>query len=169
MDGAHLHLILNHIPVFGLLVGFLLLVWGMIRGYDEVQKAALVTLFLTAATALPVYLTGEPAEEIVEHLPGVSEQIISQHEDSAMFSLILSMITGVLAIGAIALKRFLSAQIAAVAIVAVLILTFITGGSLAYTANVGGQIRHTEIRNGQAGETPRIQTEKRKGKDDDDD
>ena len=56
MDGAHLHLILNHIPVFGLLVGFLLLVWGMIRGYDEVQKAALVTLFLTAATALPVYL-----------------------------------------------------------------------------------------------------------------
>lgn len=167
MDGAHLHLILNHIPVFGLLVGFLLLAWGMIRGYNDIQKAALVTLFVTAATALPVYLTGEPAEDIVEKLPGVSEQIMSQHEDSAMFSLIMAMITGVLALGAIAVKRFLSTQIAAMAAVAVLIVTLITGGAMAFTANLGGQIRHTEIRNGQAGETPQIQTEKRKEKDDD--
>lgn len=169
MDGAHLHLILNHIPVLGLLVGFLMLAWGTIRGYSDVQKAALVTLFLTAATALPVYLTGEPAEEIVEKMPGVSEQIISQHEDSAMFSLILAMITGLLAIGTIAVKRFLSSQFAAFAIVAVLILTFITGGAMAFTTNLGGQIRHTEIRNGQAGETPQTQTDKRKDKDDDDD
>lgn len=167
MDGAHLHLILNHIPVFGLLVGFLLLAWGMIRGYNDIQKAALVTLFVTAATALPVYLTGEPAEDIVEKLPGVSEQIMSQHEDSAMFSLIMAMITGVLALGAIAVKRFLSTQIAAMAAVAVLIVTLITGGAMAFTANLGGQIRHTEIRNGQAGETPQTQTEKRKEKDDD--
>lgn len=167
MDGAHLHLILNHIPVFGLLVGFLLLAWGMIRGYNDIQKAALVTLFVTAATALPVYLTGEPAEDIVEKLPGVSEQIMSQHEDSAMFSLIMAMITGVLALGAIAVKRFLSTQIAAMAAVAVLIVTLITGGAMAFTANLGGQIRHTEIRNGQASETPQIQTEKRKEKDDD--
>lgn len=167
MDGAHLHLILNHIPVFGLLVGFLLLAWGMIRGYNDIQKAALVTLFVTAATALPVYLTGEPAEDIVEKLPGVSEQIMSQHEDSAMFSLIMAMITGVLALGAIAVKRFLSTQVAAMAAVAVLIVTLITGGAMAFTANLGGQIRHTEIRNGQASETPQIQTEKRKEKDDD--
>ncbi len=167
MDGAHLHLILNHIPVFGLLVGFLLLAWGMIRGYNDIQKAALVTLFVTAATALPVYLTGEPAEDIVEKLPGVSEQIMSQHEDSAMFSLIMAMITGVLALGAIAVKRFLSTQVAAMAAVAVLIVTLITGGAMAFTANLGGQIRHTEIRNGQAGETPQTQTEKRKEKDDD--
>lgn len=167
MDGAHLHLILNHIPVFGLLVGFLLLAWGMVRGYNDIQKAALVTLFVTAATALPVYLTGEPAEDIVEKLPGVSEQIMSQHEDSAMFSLIMAMITGVLALGAIAVKRFLSTQIAAMAAVAVLIVTLITGGAMAFTANLGGQIRHTEIRNGQPGETPQTQTEKRKEKDDD--
>ena len=167
MDGAHLHLILNHIPVFGLLVGFLLLAWGMIRGYNDIQKAALVTLFVTAATALPVYLTGEPAEDIVEKLPGVSEQIMSQHEDSAMFSLIMAMITGVFALGAIAVKRFLSTQVAAMAAVAVLIVTLITGGAMAFTANLGGQIRHTEIRNGQAGETPQTQTEKRKEKDDD--
>lgn len=169
MDAAHLHLILNHVPVFGLLVGFLMLAWGMIRGYDDVQKAALVTLFLTTTTTLPVYLTGEPAEGTVEHLPGVSEQVMSQHEDSAVFSLILALITGLLALGAIAVKRFLSTQIAAASVVAVLTLTFITGGAMAFTANLGGQIRHTEIRNGQAGKTPQTQTEKRKEKDDDDD
>ena len=38
MDLTHLHLILNHIPVIGIIIGFLILAWGALRGYDEVNE-----------------------------------------------------------------------------------------------------------------------------------
>jgi hypothetical protein len=36
---------------------------------------------LTALLALPVYFTGEPAEKVVERLPGVTEPLIEEHEN----------------------------------------------------------------------------------------
>lgn len=148
MDLTHLHLMLNHLPVVGVIFGFLILLWGVLRGYEEVKTVGLIVLVITALAAVPVYLTGEPAEEVVEHLPGVSEQIIELHEDAALPSLILAIVTGVLALGALILKRFSAAAAAAarISMLAVLLLSFVTGAFMARTANLGGQIRHTEIR-----------------------
>ena len=72
MDWTHFHLMMNHVPVLGSIFGFVLLAWGMLRGSTEIKKVALTILVLTALFAIPVYLTGEPAEETVEALPGVS-------------------------------------------------------------------------------------------------
>jgi uncharacterized membrane protein len=146
MDSTHLHLMLNHFPVLGIMIGFLILLWGVLRGFEEVKTVGLVVLVLTAIAAIPVYLTGEPAEEIVENLPGVSEQIIELHEDSALFSLILAIATGVLAFAGLIFKRFSSANVARFSMYAVLLLSFISGTLMARTAYLGGQIRHTEIR-----------------------
>lgn len=171
MDLAHLHLILNHVPVIGLVIGFFVLAWGVLRKYDDVGNIGLVTLFVTSLVAIPVYLTGEPAEDIVENLPGVSEQVIELHEDAAMYSLVLCIVVGVLALVALAARRFMSDAIAMIATFAVLVFTLLAGASIAYTANLGGQVRHTEIRQSQSGttNTGSQTTEKKKEKDDDDD
>ena len=168
MDLTHLHLILNHLPVVGVIFGFLILLWGVLRGYEEVKNVGLLVLVFTAAAAVPVYLTGEPAEEAVENLPGVAEQLIELHEDSALISLILAIVTGALALAALLSKRFSIAALARFSTIAVLLLSFVTGAFMARTANLGGQIRHTEIRQGAPNENPATTTKPGK-KDDDDD
>lgn len=167
MDLTHLHLILNHLPVLGVIFGFLILFWGVLRGYEEVKIVGLVVLIFTALVAVPVYLTGEPAEEVVENLPGVSEQIIELHEDSALISLVLAIVTGVLAFAALVFKRF-SKAVARIPVIAALLLSFITGTFMARTANLGGEIRHTEIRQGTQNTNPSGETQNAEKEDEDD-
>ena len=169
MDAAHIHLMLNHIPVLGLTMGFVVLGWGAFRSSDDVKKVGLMMLVITALAAIPVYLTGEPAEEIVERLPGVSEQIIEQHEGSALTSLILAIVTGGAAFLSLIARRFLSDRLAAAGLFATLALALIGGGAMAYTANLGGQIRHTEIRQAQNSVPGNPAEPAKKRADDDDD
>jgi hypothetical protein len=143
MNYAQIHLVLNHLPVFGTVFGILLLAYGQLRKIEEVTRIALGVFVLAALVAIPVYLTGEPAEEIVENLPGVAEAIIEQHEDAAFTALILMEITGVLAL----LNLFFIGRSFGRKFIAVTALSsVIAAGMILWTANLGGKIRHTEIR-----------------------
>jgi hypothetical protein len=159
---------LNHVPLLGLIVGFLLLAWGALKDYEHVQNSGMVILAVTALIALPVYLTGEPAEEVVEHLPGVSEQIIELHEDSALLSLVLAIAAGILAFVTLVTKRFTPSRIGIIGIYACLFFSLVGGASMTYTANLGGQIRHSEIRGNQPGD-PEVRKEARKSDEENDD
>ena len=46
MNGAQLHLMLNHLPVMGALFSLLLLAWSLIRRSAEIQKLALAIALL---------------------------------------------------------------------------------------------------------------------------
>lgn len=144
MNFAHLHLIMNHVPLIGIPVALAFLAHGLWTQNASTQKFSLLVLFGLAVMVLPVYLTGEPAEEVVEHLPGVAESFIEAHEDAAKFSLILTLAAGAFAFLALwfqrdeSRRRLVNFGTMGIAIVAVL--------SLAYTANLGGKVRHTELR-----------------------
>ena len=144
MNLAHIHLILNHIPVIGIPVALAFLLYGIYVKNQPSQRFALLVLIGLAAVVLPVYFTGEPAEEVVEHLPGVAESFIEAHESAAMFSLVLTLMTGAAAFIALWFQkdpkksRLLNFAVVGVASLAVL--------SLLYTANLGGKVRHTELR-----------------------
>jgi len=139
---------LNHIPVSGVIFGLIVLAWGIFRRSDEVKIVGLIALILAGIIAVPVYLTGESAEEIVEKLPGVSEGIIELHEGSALISLIFAVIAGVFALVALISRRLKSGAFAQFAMVGTLFVSLVTGVLMARTANLGGQIRHSEIRAG---------------------
>ncbi|MFN4254831.1 MAG: T9SS type A sorting domain-containing protein [Saprospiraceae bacterium] len=83
MDSTHLHLILNDFPIIGTIVGTGIMAYGYFTQSEATKKAALWTWAVMALIAIPVFLTGEPAEESVEGLAGVSEAIIEQHEEAA--------------------------------------------------------------------------------------
>ena len=145
MNGAHIHLLLNHLPVVGTLIGVLLLAMAAWRRNGEIRAAALAVFVFSAVAAIPAHLTGESAEERVEHLPGVSEAIIERHESAALASTAALGLLGVMALAALwvggrgaRLPRPLRLSIA--------VLSVLTMGLMARTANLGGQIRHTEIR-----------------------
>ncbi len=79
MSAAHVHLLLNHIPILGSIFGLLLLSYGMLRRSDEIKKTSLGAFVITALLTIPVYLAGDGAAAIVRSLPGVSDAIIQQH------------------------------------------------------------------------------------------
>ena len=105
MNWAHVHLMLNHLPVLGTVFGLALLAWAMLRRDETLQRAALATFVLTALAAIPVFLTGEPSEEMVEHLTGTAEQAIEAHEDAAVVALVAVEVLGALAIATLLLFR----------------------------------------------------------------
>ena len=97
-----------------------------------------------ALLAIPAYVTGEPAEEIAEKLPGVSEQVIDPHEDAAKLAL-----GATLAVGAVALAGLVAFRARALPLafsLGLLALAVVAAGTLGWTANLGGRIRHPEIR-----------------------
>ena len=149
MNLAHLHLVLNHLPVVGIPVALVFLIIGLYQKNIGMERLALLVLIGLAAVVLPVYLTGEPAEELIEHMPGVRESFIEAHEDAALVSVVLTLLLGVAASLCLWFKgdagkgRLLRLGVVGLGTVAIV--------SLCYTAYLGGQIRHTELRTADAG------------------
>ncbi len=145
MGAAHWHLLLTHVQVVGAVFGFLLLVVAVLTANQAIRRLSLGALVLVALLALPTYFTGEPAEEAVERLPGVSEPIIDRHQTAATASFAAVEVLGGLALLALALgwrRRGVPTWVVA----GLLVVTGVTAGLLGWTANLGGQIRHPEIR-----------------------
>jgi uncharacterized membrane protein len=145
MNSAHLHLMLNHIPVLGMGFGLALLGWALPRKSEELKRTSLGLFIIIALLSIPAYLTGEPAEELVENLPGVDKASIEQHEEAAQVAFV-----GVLILGAATLVGLiffgLGKSVPNSLSVIVLVLSLIVFVLMARTANLGGSIRHTEIR-----------------------
>lgn len=145
MDAVHLHLLLNHIPVLGTIFSAPLFAYALLRKSDELKRLSLVILVFSALVAIPVYLTGEPAEEAVEKLSGVSGAMLELHEDGAKVSMILMVIAGAISLLGLVLLKTKNA-LAGWLVFLALVSSTMTAVSMARTANLGGQIRHSEIR-----------------------
>ncbi|HEX3035723.1 MAG TPA: hypothetical protein VHT73_11445 [Thermodesulfobacteriota bacterium] len=147
MNYAHLHLILNHIPVIGIGLVTLLLILAIFRKSKELTIVSLLFMILVALATIPVYFTGEPAEEVVEEMRGVSEQLIEQHEEVAEIAFILVEITGAFALIALIAWHY-SDRFGQALSIFMLLGLIVSGGFIAQTANLGGKIHHEEIRAG---------------------
>ncbi len=140
---------INHIPVIGVPGAILLLIYAIARKSGEVKMVTLGILVLLAILTVSVYLTGQAAEDIVKKLPGVTEGSIGRHEEVADLSLVLIEALGVLAlVGLFFIRRSGTAPMWLLSLI--LVLSLVTAVIVGYTANLGGEIRHSEIR-GQGG------------------
>ncbi|APA00542.1 DUF2231 domain-containing protein [Flavobacterium commune] len=145
MNDAHLHMIVNHFPIVGPILGLLVLIGGLFFKNTPIKNTAYF-LFITA-TVFTVFsmTTGEGAEEIVEDMPTIGHEIIHNHEELAeKFAIIMYLLGAVSVIGLITnIKKhskanFFSYAILVISIVAVFFSTKV--------GTSGGEIRHTEIR-----------------------
>jgi uncharacterized membrane protein len=147
MNAAHAHLVLNHFPAIGLLIGLVILVVAQLRQNRDLGRAGMVTLVAIAVITIPVYLTGEPAEEIVEDMPGVSEEIVEEHEEAALIGIVLTEIVGLIALAGLVAYRPPRTQ-PNWFLPALLLLCLIAVAWVGWTSSLGGQISHQEARPG---------------------
>ena len=167
MNSTYLHLLLNHFPIVGTLMGSGLFLWGIIKRQAQLQSIAAGILVFMAIIALPVYLTGEPAEETVENLPGISETMMELHEESANLAIWIMGITGIISLIAIILHRQKHRFSGKTYLIA-FILSILTFGAMVRTGYYGGRIRHSEIRDANAGNTGNEKGGTESGEKDDD-
>jgi uncharacterized membrane protein len=145
VNAAHLHLIFNHIPVIGMLIAVVFFLVSLFHGKDILIKASLWLIFFVALSAVPAYLTGDPAHEYLEHTPGLRHDLIHEHEDAAEVAFVSAMILGLLAllglVGYRQRRRLSRLYLFLVLLAALVVLALMAGA-----ANQGGKIRHPEVR-----------------------
>jgi uncharacterized membrane protein len=149
MNQAHLHLLITHLPIFGSILGAMVLIHALWTRTNATKIAAYNVLILSALGAGISYLTGEAAEETVEHLPTVVEATIKTHEEFALYALISLIALGVAACFGLWTILSKSGIVRNTAFV-VLAIAAISFGLVARTGYLGGQIRHTEVYNASA-------------------
>ena len=147
MNGTHLHLIFTHLPLVGL--GFALLVhlYAIYRKNPEIMTLSRLLYILVGVASLLAYLTGDGAEEIMKTYPGVTEDMTELHEHFALAFLIGTMVTACLSMAGLyfsSRKEFLVKKTNLVTLIVAILICIVA----VETAITGGQIRHTEFRDG---------------------
>ncbi len=151
MSATQFHLMMNHLPALGGLLGALLLAAGMLRRSAELKRTSLLLLVAAALAAVPVYLTGEPAEKTIQGLPGIGTRDLEKHKEVAQLALSAILVVGGLSGSAFWLFRK-GATVPNGFALGVLVAALLGSGLMAWTAHLGGQVRHTEIRSNATGQ-----------------
>ena len=144
MDWPHFHLMVNHFPIVLTLVGLAVVLAAVLMRRRILWIYALATLSVAGLAAIPAFLSGSRAGEVVERRPNVSEAVVDAHEEAAEAALWV-----VLAMGAVSgiawwrLTRREAAVLPAPALRAVVLAAALAGsGAIAYAALLGGRIAH---------------------------
>lgn len=148
MNQAHLHLIVNHLPIVFPIVGIIVLLDGLIIKSEIVKRTSFYIFIIGALCTIAAGATGEGAEEVVENIAGITHSMIHRHEESAEKFAFASYALGLLSLIAFVInyKKLSISNIMSWLVVIVAAGTIFLG-SLAGTT--GGEIRHTEIRKDQ--------------------
>ncbi len=143
MNAAYFHITLVHIPVILAPVGVVLLAIAHLRKSLAVARVGLGILIAASIVAILAFFLGEGAEELVEHLPGISQSLIEQHEEFAEIGLWSAIGAGFASLCTwVAISR--CAWIERVLLITTFVVSSVASVALAYTAHLGGAIRHPE-------------------------
>jgi uncharacterized membrane protein len=145
MNSAHLHLAITHVPILSALFGLVLLLFGSLQQNRTLQRASLWTFVFAASAAVPTYLSGRSASALLmKVIPGLSADPNDQHAEVAILALVAIGLLGLLSLWGLVISRAqkpFSGRLNAV----VLLVAVVTAGLMAWTAQLGGNIRHPEI------------------------
>jgi len=143
MTAAQFHLLINHIPVFGLLIGTLVLLWGLVFKQMGVRQTGLVILLLGGLGEMATHVSGEQVEHQAVAL-GLNDDLVEAHEEAAEPAHLLSILAGITAgIGLILSVR--KVTFAGLVCWLALALGVAGFGFVARAAHLGGLIKHPEL------------------------
>jgi uncharacterized membrane protein len=148
MNLVHLHLLLNHFPTIGMIVGLGVFIAALVTRSDELKRTSLMIFFFIALLSIPTFATGTASELALAGKPDVSKIAIEAHENAAFEALGFMELTGALSWLGLWQYRRLS-RVPQATLISVLLLGLVTFGMMTKAANIGGEIRHPEIRVGQ--------------------
>jgi hypothetical protein len=146
MNFVQLHLLLNHFPIIGTMVGLGMLLISLVGKNQDLRRSSLIIFAAMALLALPTFFSGPGAQGAIKKLPGVSEALIERHQGAAMLGLLFMEITGALSLAALWKSQEISRpERWNWNLSAVLLFSIVTMGLMTRVGNTGGDIRHPEI------------------------
>lgn len=143
MNAAHLHIVLVHLPIVLIPTATILLAFALLRKQGTVATVALWLFVCASLCSIPAFLLGEEAGEMVEDLPGISEDTIEEHEEAADIAFWLTLFVGTTAASGILIQTR-APRIMRPTLKLIVVTGAVASASLAYTAYEGGKIRHPE-------------------------
>jgi hypothetical protein len=144
MNFDHLHLLLNHVPIIGFVIGLALFVASLAGRNIDLRRSALIIFAGVALVTIPTFVSGVAADRAIANEAGISEGLVKRHEGAAMLGLWFVIATGGAAMAALWRFRRTPTGPPRADIVAVLLLSAIATGLMARTGNTGGDIRHPQ-------------------------
>ena len=147
MNEAHLHMVVNHFPIIGTILALGILIAGLILKNHTVKNTSYVLFIIAAIFGALSMGTGEGAEELVKNMPNVGWEIIHEHEEIAEKLALLLYVLGLLSIIALYLnfKKNIKEKLVSFFILGIGVISLFL---VQKVGTSGGEIRHTEIREG---------------------
>ncbi len=143
----YIHVLLNPLPVYGLLVGWVGLVLALVLRSRRAQIATLMLVLISSASAWPVYEFGQQGYDRVLSMADEAGQAwLEEHKERGEDLIWIFYV--LVALSAIAIAAPIKWPRSSMPLaVAVILLGTVTLGSGAYIAYAGGRVRHREFRN----------------------
>src|SRR5688500_7880662 len=102
LSPTHLHLLLNHFPTIGFIIGLTLFVAALYANSDHLKQAALVIFVGVAIITIPTYASGNAAQTALCVAEGsdpcadtnLSRPLIEAHEGAAFGAMMMMFVTG---------------------------------------------------------------------------
>ncbi len=148
-SAVHVHLAINHSPLFGELFALCLVLFGLIRKRREFVTAGLVVCIVAALCGIATDLSGDGAADFVKHasppIAGVDKTLIEEHDLAASFFVGGSCITAFAAIVALFIGHRRGTRPRWLEIVIAILIAW-SLSIAGRTALLGGRIHHEEVR-----------------------
>ncbi len=143
MNAAQIHVLFNHFPIIGTLIGIGVVAYGLFRQEHKILDTGLVVWIAMAVLSMPAKFSGEGAEELVEPY-GVSHALIEAHEDAAVIAYYALMVLAWISVGILYLRWRRHSKAVPLGWAA-LVLSLGVSFTLYRAGSTGGAIRHPEI------------------------
>ena len=155
----YLHVVLNHLVIYGTILGALALAVSLILRSRAAQITALIITLIAATSAYPVLVSGQRAYKTIR---GVADdtgaEALDEHMDRAEKTIGLFYLLALAALAGL-LMPIKWPRMGPPLTATTLVLALACFGVSLYIAQEGGQIRHPEFRPGETSETPKPSSE----------
>ncbi len=142
----YIHVVLNHLPIYGTILGATALAISLLLRSRTAQVTALILTLIAGVSSYPVFVTGQRAYKTIRSISDDSgSDWLDEHMDRAEKTIGAFYFLAVLAIASLIVPIKWPNSAAPLAGLT-LIVAILCSGMAIYVAQAGGPIRHPEFR-----------------------
>jgi hypothetical protein len=142
----YVHVLLNPMPLYGMVAGAFLLVWSRLRHPEEFPEGTLIWIILVAIiTGLAVYFGEQALENVGVIADAHGNRWLARHKERAETLMYIFYLAGSSALGAL-WAQYRRPSLARRLVSLTLVLTILSVGAASWISHAGGQIMHAEFR-----------------------
>jgi uncharacterized membrane protein len=146
MNSAYYHLLINELPLIGVIIAIVVLIIGLLTKHNSVKRTSLGLFMLSGILTIPSYFTGKRTQLLLNGSEGIDPEFVRLHaqagEEFIRMIAILAVIALVTFVVDIKGHRKTSSLLYIATLAAAIFMFFM----VQHVGTTGREIRHPEIR-----------------------